>query len=129
MKDLVRSAIQWLADTRLARCVADSLFRCKARRRVVELDQQSVARCQNRTLLGLVHKAHTTRFGRDHDFRRIRNAGDFRRLVPLRTPAELWQEYWQPAYPNVGGTTSPGPIPYLAVSSAQPDDAFPYLPL
>src|SRR5260370_33905011 len=116
MKDLVRSAIQWLADTRLARCVADSLFRCKARRRVVELDQQSVARCQNRTLLGLVHKAHTTRFGRDHAFRRIRNAGDFRRLVPLRTPAELRRAYWQAPSPAIARPTWPGPIPYLAVA-------------
>jgi hypothetical protein len=129
MKDLVRSAFQWLADTRLARCVVDALFRTKARRRVVELDQQSVARCQNRTLLGLVHKAQTTRFGRDHDFRRIRNVTDFRRLVPLRTPAELWREYWQPAYPHVDGATWPGPIPYLAVSSVQKNGALPYVPV
>src|SRR6266851_1799165 len=125
MKDLVRSALSWLADTLLARRVVEALFRGKARRRIVELDQQSVARCQNRTLLGLVHKAHTTRFGRDHDFRRIRDASDFRRLVPLRTPTELWREYWQPAYPNVGGATWPGPIPYLAVSSAQQNGPFP----
>src|SRR5713226_3212825 len=121
MKDLVRSAIQWLADTRLARCVVDTLFRGKARRRVVTLDHQSVARCQNRTLLGLVHKAQTTRFGREHDFRRIRDLRDFHRLVPLRTPAELWRDYWQPVYPNLAGATWPGPIPYLAVASAGSD--------
>jgi hypothetical protein len=129
MKELVRSAWQWLADTRLARRVVDSLFGGKARRRVVGLDHQSVARCQNRTLLGLVHKAHTTRFGRDHDFRRIRSAGDFRRLVPLRTAAQLWREYWQPAYPDLAGVTWPGPIPYLAVSSVQPNEPFPCTPL
>src|SRR5205085_11537764 len=100
MKDLVRSALQWLADTRLARCVVDTRCRGKASQRVTDLDHQSVARCQTKTLLGLVHKAHTTRFGREHDFRRIRNARDFRRLVPLRTPAELWRDYWQPAFPN-----------------------------
>ncbi|HEV3263470.1 MAG TPA: GH3 auxin-responsive promoter family protein, partial [Gemmataceae bacterium] len=59
----------------------------------------------------------------------IRNAGDFRRLVPLRTPAELWREYWQAAYPNVGGATWPGPIPYLAVSSSQQNGPFPYIPI
>jgi hypothetical protein len=118
-----------LAETKLARRVVDTLFRTKGRRRIVELDQQGVARCQNKTLLGLVHKAHTTRFGREHDFRRIRNAGDFRRLVPLRTPAELWREYWQPAYPSMGGATWPGPIPYVAVSSAQANGAFPYVPV
>ena len=59
MKELVRSAFQWLADTRLARRVVDTLFRSKARRRIVELDRQSLARCQSRTLLGLVHKGHS----------------------------------------------------------------------
>jgi hypothetical protein len=129
MKDLFRAALQWLADTRLARGVVETLFRGRARRRVAELDTQSVARSQNRTLLGLVHKAHTTRFGRDHEFRRIRTAGDFQRLVPLRTPAELWREYWQPAFPNLGGATWPGPIPYLAISSVQQNGPFPYVPV
>jgi hypothetical protein len=48
-------------------------------------------------LLGLVHRALATRFGRDHDFRRIRTIGDYRRLVPLYSRAELWREYWQQA--------------------------------
>jgi hypothetical protein len=129
MKELVRSAWQWLADSRLARCVADTLFRGKARRRIVELDHLSVARSQNRTLLGLVNKAHTTRFGREHDFRRIRNLNDFRRLVPLRTPSQLWREFWQPAYPNLAGTTWPGPIPYLAISASAKNGEFPYIPV
>jgi hypothetical protein len=129
MKDLVRSAFQWFADSRLARCVVDTLFRGKARRRIVELDRQSVARCQNRTLLGLVHKGNRTRFGRDHDFRRIRTAEDFQRLVPLRTPGELWRTYWQPAYPNLGGVTWPGPIPYLAISSLSGRGSLPYVPI
>src|SRR6516162_5201234 len=93
----LRSAQQWMAGTRGIRRLADAFFRNKARRRVVELDHLSVSRCQKRILLGLVHQAHTTRFGRAHDFRRIRNPADFRRLVPLRTPAALWEEYWQPA--------------------------------
>jgi hypothetical protein len=128
MKDFVRSALQWLADTRLARCVADAFFRSRARRRVVELDHQSVARCQRRTLLGLVHKARTTRFGRDHDFRRIQTIGDFQRLVPLRTPAELWRDYWQPTFPSLAGATWPGPIPYLAISSGPQAGPYPYIP-
>jgi hypothetical protein len=129
MKEFVRSALQWIADTRLARTVADSLFRGLARRRIAEFDQQNLARSQNRVLLGLVHRAQTTRFGRDHDFPRIRTVGDFQRLVPLRTPAELWREYWQPAFPNLAGATWPGPIPYLAVSSAQANGPFPYIPV
>jgi hypothetical protein len=129
MKELLRSALQWLADTRLARSVVDTVFRARSRRRIAELDQQTLARCQNRTLLGLVHRAHATRFGRDHDFPRIRTARDFQRLVPLRTPAELWREYWQPAFPNLAGATWPGPIPYLAISSGQANGPFPYVPV
>jgi hypothetical protein len=128
MKDLVRSAWHWLADTRLARSVLDTLFRSWAHQRVVELDQQVAARSQNRTLLGLVHKARGTRFGREHDFCRIRSLGDFQRLVPLRTPAELWREYWQPAFPNLAGATWPGPIPYLAISAQERTGPLPYIP-
>ncbi len=129
MKEFVRSALTWLAENRLARRVADALFRTRARQRLVELDHRDLARCQNRTLLGLVHKAHTTRFGRDHDFRRIRNINDFRRLVPLRTPAQLWREYWQPAFPNLAGATWPGPIPYLSITSVAHEGPYPYLPV
>jgi hypothetical protein len=129
MKDLFRSAFQWLAETRLARGMLDTVFRGKARQRLVELDSQSVGRSQNRTLLGLVNKAQATRFGRDHDFRRIRNIGDFRRLVPLRTPAELWREYWQPVYPRLSGATWPGAVSYLAISAATPNGPFPYVPV
>jgi hypothetical protein len=128
MKQFIRSALHWLADSRVARRVVESLFRTSARQRLVELDQQAVARCQKRALLGLVHRARGTRFGRDHDFRRIRTVGDFRRLVPLRTPAELWREYWQPAFPNCAGATWPGPIPYLAISAASAGP-FPYVPV
>jgi GH3 auxin-responsive promoter len=120
--------VQWLTDARWARGVVDTLFRGRARRRFAELDHQSVARSQNRAMLGLVNKASGTCFGRDHDFRRIRNAADFRRLVPLRTPAELWREYWQPVFPNLGGATWPGPIHYAAISASTQGGEFPYVP-
>lgn len=106
----------------------DTLFRGRARRRFADLDHRSIVRSQNRALLGLVHKAGSTKFGRDHDFRRIRNAADFRRLVPLRTPAELWREYWQPVFPNLGNATWPGPIQYVAVSASAQASSFPYVP-
>ena len=120
--------MQWLTDARWARGVVDTLFRGRARRRFAELDHQAIGRCQNRAMLGLVRSAGATRFGRDHDFRRIRDAADFRRLVPLRTPAELWREYWQPAFPNLGGATWPGPINYVSVSASNQAGAFPYVP-
>jgi len=125
----MRSALTWLADTRLGRGVLGRVFRARAKRRLEELDQQSVTRAQNLTLLGLVHKARKTRFGQDHDFGRIHSIRDFHRLVPLRTPAELWREYWQPAFPKLEGATWPGPIPYLTVCASAPNSPFPYVPV
>ncbi len=116
---------QWLVGTRLARRLADTLFRGRARRHVAALDHLDAARSQLRTLRGLVHLGHTTRFGRDHDFRRIRSAEDFRRLVPLRTLGDFWRDYWQPVLPDLAGASWPGPIPSLI---ATPWPGAPYLP-
>jgi hypothetical protein len=116
---------QWLVGTRLVRRLTDTLFRGRARRHVAALDHLDAGRAQLRTLRGLVHRAHTTRFGRDHDFRRIRSAEDFRRLVPLRTAADFWRDYWQPVFPDLGGSTWPGPIASLI---ATPSSATPYVP-
>jgi hypothetical protein len=116
---------QWLVGTRLVRRLTDTLFRGRARRHVAALDHLDATRSQLRILRGLVHLGHTTRFGRDHDFSRIRTAADFRRLVPLRTPADFWRDYWQPIFPDLGGATWPGPIPSLI---ATPASGTPYVP-
>jgi hypothetical protein len=107
-------AIQrWLADTRLVRRLADTLFRGRARRHLATLDHQSTVRSQARTLRGLVHRAHATRFGCEHDFRRIRTPADFQRLVPLRTTLDFWRDYWGPSFPNLADVTWPGLVPAL----------------
>jgi hypothetical protein len=129
MMEFLRSALERLAATGLVRRVVDALFRSRARRLVAELDHQPVARSQKRILLGLVHRAHTTRFGRDHDFRRIRTVTDFRRLVPLRTPADLWRDYWQPAFPRLGGVTWPAPVLAFASPTYQDGAAAPVVPV
>ena len=67
-----------------------------------------MARCQERVLRGLVHQAAATRFGREHDFRRIRSPRDFRRLVRLRTLADFCHEYWQPTCLVPPSNTWPG---------------------
>ena len=46
----------------------------------------------------------------------------------MRTPSELWREYWQPVFPNLGNSTLPGPIQYVAVSASRQDGSFPYVP-
>ncbi|HVS34472.1 MAG TPA: GH3 auxin-responsive promoter family protein [Gemmataceae bacterium] len=83
------TASRRLVDSFVFRAVADAIFRARARSAIARFDRLEVVRCQRRILLGLVHAAQATAFGRDHDFRRIRTEADFRRLVPLRTPAAL----------------------------------------
>jgi hypothetical protein len=87
--------------------MAEAVWTAVGRRHLARLDRVAPARCQRRILLGLVHQAQTTLFGRDHDFRRIRSIDDYRRLVPLYSRAELWRQYWQPVYPHLAGATWP----------------------
>ncbi len=126
---LWQAAQQWLAGTPLARDVAGAYFRRRARRHLARLDHAPAARCQARALLGLLHEARNSRFGRDHDFGRVRTPADFRRLVPLRTPAQLWHEYWRLTFPYLGGATWPAPIPYLTPAAAAADGMPPYVPV
>jgi GH3 auxin-responsive promoter len=69
-----------------------------------------MSRCQARILRGLVHRAQATRFGREHDFRRIRSHDDFRRLVRLRTLAEFCRGYWPVTQSTFSDITWPGRI-------------------
>ncbi len=94
---------------------AEAAFRAASRRHLARFDRLAPVRCQTRLLLGLIHQAQPTRFGRDHDFRRIRTVADFRRLVPLCTRADLWRQYGQPAamkstdHENNGADRTPSP--------------------
>ena len=72
------------------------VFSTRSRWHLARFDRVAPARAQLRTLLGLVHQARNTPFGREHDFRRVRSETDFRRLVPLRSASELWRKYGQP---------------------------------
>jgi hypothetical protein len=87
--------------------MAEGVLRAHHRRLLAILDQQPPARSQLTQLLGLIHRARATRFGRDHDFSRIRTEGDFRRLVPLSTPRQLAEQYWLATYPQLQGATWP----------------------
>lgn len=91
----------------LVRQTAEAVLAAAGRYHLARFDRLAPARCQKRILLGLLHQAQSTRFGRDHDFRRIRSGEDYRRLVPLCTRAELWRDYWRPVYPHLAGATWP----------------------
>ncbi len=97
-------------ESRYVRQVMDAAFRAHCRYHHAHFDRLNTARSQAHTLTALVHRAQSTRFGREHDFRRIRTAEDFRRLVPLTTAAELWRDRWEPALPHLNGATWPGAI-------------------
>lgn len=103
-----------LLSSRVARSLADALFRRAAVRRLNRLDTQCPERAQQHVLEKLVNQGRQTRFGCDHDFARIRTVEDFRRLVPLRTAPDLWRYYGGPALPNLDGVSWPGHVPYLA---------------
>jgi hypothetical protein len=98
---------RWLTNRSLVRRMTEAVWTAAGRCHLARLDRLAPARCQGRILLGLVHRALATRFGRDHDFRRIRSIADYRRLVPLYSRAELWREYWQSVYPHLAGATWP----------------------
>jgi hypothetical protein len=81
-----------------------------------------MGRCQARILRGLVHRAQATRFGREHDFRRIRSHDDFRRLVRLRTLAEFCSGYWPLTQSNLSDITWPGQIQSFIPGRSWGDD-------
>jgi hypothetical protein len=110
--------LQRLTATRFARHVTEALFRARGRHLLAGWDETAPHRSQARLLLGLVHRAQATRFGFDHDFRRVRTVEDFQRLVPVRTRSELWRTYWQAAFPQLEDVTWPGPVPPPALLKA-----------
>ncbi len=109
--------LRWLGSLCVRRVVT-AVARSHARRLLTELDQQSAERAQFRTLTRLVHQAQGTRFGRDHDFRRIHDVSDFRRLVPVCTPLDLWHVYWSTGGRDLKGLTWPTPATGLAVAGS-----------
>jgi hypothetical protein len=113
----------------LIRRAADFVFRRYAARRVRSLDRLDPAEEQRRTLLRLLHRARHTRFGRDHEFGRLRTLADYQRAAPLRDYDAFWQTYWQPAYPRLCDVTWPGLIPYLALSSGTTSGSTKYIPV
>jgi GH3 auxin-responsive promoter len=88
MKFFWEKTIERLAGWQPVRRLASAVALDRAGRHLVELDHSDPARCQLRHMIGLVHRARNTSFGRSHDFARIRTYDDFKRLVPLSTAAD-----------------------------------------
>jgi hypothetical protein len=78
-----------LAESPLVRRVLDVVFSARARLHLVWLDRIRPERAQFHTLRRLVRDHAHTDFARRHDFTRIRDEADYRRLVPLRRPGPV----------------------------------------
>jgi hypothetical protein len=121
--------LERLTGNPFLRRTADAAFTSYAHRRVRKLDAQNLCTTQTATLISLVRQAQGTRFGRDHDFARIRTVADFQQRVPLRDYDAFWKDYWQTAFPGLTDCTWPGTVPYLALSSGTTTGTTKYIPV
>ena len=105
------------------------LARLILKRRARRLASEDAATVQRRQLAKLLKTAASTRFGRDHDFAKIRTVEDFQRAVPLRNYEAMWTEYWKDPFPILDDVTWPGRVPFFAVSSGTTSGASKYIPV
>lgn len=104
-------------------------LRLYARYRLNRLRRQDPQATQARQLLGLVHRARHTRFGRDHGFAAIGSVADFQRAVPIRDYDAFWRDYWETDFPVLENTTWPGRIPYFAQTSGTSTGRTKFIPV
>jgi hypothetical protein len=123
------SPIARLAGAAPVRSAVNQGFHAYARRRTRLLGLADPVEVQRRTLLGLLAKAKSTRFGLDHGFGSIRSVAEFQGRVPIRTYEALWDGYLKDHYPRFDNVTWPGPIPYLALTSGTTQGATKYIPV
>jgi hypothetical protein len=123
------SVLEWVIDRPLVRRLANAGMVRHAKSRVAELDSRPTDASQRQTLLRLVHQARDTRFGRNHDFARIRSLADYQTRVPLRDYEAFWTDYWSASFPRIQGVTWPGAVPYFALSSGTTTGSTKYIPV
>jgi hypothetical protein len=111
-----------LADALLARRTVEAIVRAAGRRDLACFDRQDAVRAQRRILLHLVHRAQGTRFGREHDFRRIRCEADFRRLVPIASSADVHGDEGRRAFARLPDGEQPRSPSQLESAGANPDE-------
>ena len=108
---------------------ATRLLRFYARRRGAVLARQDPAEAQRRQLLKLVLRAADTKFGRAHDFAKIRSVEDFQARVPLRRYEDFWRDWWQATFPVLIDISWPGTVPYFAATSGTTSGNTKYVPV
>ena len=84
---------------------------------------------QRQTLHQLLAQAQPTRIGKDYKFNRIHDYASYSTQVPLCNYETHWENYWQPEFPHISGSTWHQPISYFALSSGTSSGNTKYLPL
>ncbi len=79
----------------------------RRRRRAIEHASRHAAKVQTETLLRLVRRARSTRFGRAHDFASIRSIEDYQANVPVREYLDF-RPLWHAALDGDCDVTWPG---------------------
>ncbi|HEV2334345.1 MAG TPA: GH3 auxin-responsive promoter family protein [Stellaceae bacterium] len=105
------------------------LFRLYARFRSRQLARENAPALQEQVLKRLIARAAKTRFGRDHEFARLRDANDFAAAVPLRRYEDFWSAYWRPGFPNLIECSWPGRVRFFAMSSGTSSGATKFIPV
>lgn len=108
---------------------ATPALRLRAIRRIRELARQDPVAAQRQVLARLLHRARDTPFGRQHGFSNIHSVTSYQAQVPLRRYEAFWHDWWEPAFPKLRGTTWPGRIPFLALSSGTSGGPTKYIPV
>lgn len=97
-----------------------------AKKNVVSYDDGIKA--QKTILNYLRKKAGDTQFGKDHNFKAIKDIEDYQEQVSIRDYSDFWSEYWEKAFPNLTNITWPNEIPYFAKTSGTTTGKNKYIP-
>jgi hypothetical protein len=108
---------------------ATPLLRAATALRLRAVERLDPTAIQAAVLRRLLCRAARTRFGRAHGFGAIRDVAGYQARVPLRRYEDFWRDWWQPAFPRLDGTTWPGRVPYLALSSGTTSGTTKYIPV
>jgi hypothetical protein len=107
---------------------ATPLMRGYAALRYMELGAIDPISAQQATLDGLIQRAASTKFGKEHSFGTIHTARSFQENVPLRRYEDFFREYWQLSFPRLVDCTWPGLIPFFALTSGTTTGRSKYIP-
>jgi len=105
------------------------IWRRFAQHRAAALKRRSPADLQQAQLMRLLAPAAATRFGRDHEFRRLRAVADYQAAVPLRDYDAFVADYWGADFPDLVDVTWPGKIGLFATTSGTSSGAVKRVPV